>query len=113
MIKRITSITLLVSLIALATSGMMMIFLNSYEFQLRMHPVHKIFGILMTISGILHVYFNFKSIKKYLNSKKVLLFGIILTLVMLLLYFAGFKKPLDTSAIKEIESNMMMLEKGH
>lgn len=65
----------------------------------------------MTISGILHIYFNFKSIKKYLGAKKILVFGIVLTLFMTLLYFAGFKKPLDTNAIKQIESNMMMLEK--
>ena len=113
MIRKIASTTLLVSLIALASSGIMMIVLNSYEFQLRMHPVHKIFGILMTISGILHIFYNFKSIKRYLDSKKVLLFGIIMMLVMLLLYFAGFKKPLDKNVIKEMENSMMMLEKGH
>jgi hypothetical protein len=113
MVRKIASVTLLVSLIALVSSGMMMIFIGSFEFNLRMHPVHKIFGILMTVSGILHVYFNFKSIKKYLGAKKILVFGIVLTLFMTLLYFAGLKKPLDQNVIQEIESNMMMLEKGH
>lgn len=88
-----------------------MIVLGSYEFNLRMHPVHKIFGITMTISGILHVYYNFKSIKKYLGSRKVLLFGIGMVAFMLLLYFAGYKKPLDEKIIYEIENSASKLHK--
>ena len=113
MTRKIVSTTLLVSLMALASSGIMMLVLNSYEFQLRMHPVHKIFGILMTISGILHIYYNFKSIKKYLDSRKVLLFGIVMMVVMILLYIAGFNKPLDQNIIKEIEISTMKLENGN
>ena len=88
-----------------------MIVLGSYEFNLRMHPVHKIFGITMTISGILHVYYNFKSIKKYLGSRKVLLFGIGMVAFMLLLYFAGYKKTLDEKIIYEIENSASKLHK--
>jgi len=109
--RKIVSTTLLVSLLALASSGIMMIVLGSYEFNLRMHPVHKIFGITMTISGILHVYYNFKSIKKYLGSRKVLLFGIGMVAFMLLLYFAGYKKPLDEKIIDEIENSASKLHK--
>ena len=112
MTRKIVSTTLLVSLIALASSGIMMLVLNSYEFQLRMHPVHKIFGIVMTISGCLHIIYNFKSIKKYLDSKKILLVGIGIMLFMLLLYIAGYYKPLDKNVIEEIEINISKLETG-
>ena len=111
MTRKIVSTTLLVSLIALASSGIMMIVLGSYEFNLRMHPVHKIFGITMTISGILHIYYNFKSIKKYLGSQKVLLFAVGMILFMLLLYFAGYKKPLDETIINEIEMSSSKIQK--
>lgn len=113
MFRKTVSITLLVSLMALATSGIMMIVLNSLEFQLQMHPVHKIFGILMTISGCFHVYFNFKPIKKYLSINKILIVGVGMVLIMSLLYFVGFNKPLDTKKIQEIEMLMSQLEKGN
>ena len=110
MFRKVVSITLLVSLMALSSSGIMMIVLNSLEFQLQMHPVHKIFGILMTISGCFHVYFNFKPIKKYLSLRKVLLFGVGMVLMMSMLYLVGMNKPLDQKKIQEIELLMSQLE---
>ena len=52
-----------------------MIALNSFAFQLHMHPVHKLFGVLLTISGAIHLYFNFGAIKTYLGTKKVAIFS--------------------------------------
>lgn len=63
MFRQFISLTLLVSLVALSSSGIMMILLGSFEFQLQMHPVHKIFGILLTLSGAFHVYYNFAAIE--------------------------------------------------
>tara|TARA_R110001583_G_scaffold14689_2_gene61352 strand:+ start:512 stop:850 length:339 start_codon:yes stop_codon:yes gene_type:complete len=110
MFRKTISITLLVSLMALASSGIMMILLNSLEFQLQMHPVHKIFGVLMTISGAFHIYFNFKPIKKYLSMRKVLVVGIGMLLMMSLLYVVGFNKTMDKDKIQEIELLMSQLE---
>ena len=110
MFRKAVSITLLVSLMALASSGIMMIVLNSLEFQLQMHPVHKIFGILMTISGGFHIYFNFKPLKNYLSARKILVVGIGMVLMMSLLYVVGFNKPLDKEKIQEIELLMSQLE---
>lgn len=111
MIRKIASTTLLVSFVALASSGMMMMVIDTFEFQLRMHPVHKLFGIAMVVSGLVHVYLNFKSIKKYLSSRKVLIYGVVLVVFMFLLYFAGFKKPIDQSVIKDVEVGVSMLQK--
>ncbi|MDV7139018.1 hypothetical protein R3X28_09030 [Maribacter sp. TH_r10] len=110
MFRKTVSITLLVSLMALASSGILMIVLNSLEFQLQMHPVHKIFGVLMTISGAFHIYFNFKPIKKYLSMRKVLVVGIGMLLMMSLLYVVGFNKTMDKDKIQEIELLMSQLE---
>ena len=111
MVRKIVSITLLVSLMALVSSGIMMMFINSFEFQLRMHPVHKLFGIIMTISGMLHVFYNLKSIKKYLDSRTILVFGIVMVFFMFFLYYAGYKKPIDKNVIKEIEMSTSKLKK--
>ena len=106
MLRKIVSTTLLVSLLAIVSSGLLMMFLGSYEFNLRMHPVHKIFGMLLSVSGIIHVYLNFKSIKKYLTSRRILVFGVIMFVIMILLYIVGFQKPIDETFIQEMENTL-------
>lgn len=101
--RKIASTTLLVSFIALASSGLMMMFIGSFEFNLRMHPVHKIFGLVMVVSGIFHVIYNFKSIKKYLTSQRLLIFVLVMMVIMGLLYVAGFKRTIDPAMIEQVE----------
>lgn len=104
------SLTLLVSLVALSSSGVLMIILGSFEFQLQMHPVHKIFGILLTLSGAFHVYYNFGPIKKYLSKKKPMLFALTMTFIMTALYAIGMSKPIDPKKVEQIEKIMMTME---
>ncbi len=110
MFRKMISLTLLVSLVALSTSGISMIVLGSLEFQLQMHPVHKIFGILLTLSGAFHVYYNFGPIKKYLGNKKMMLFALVMTFVMVALYAIGMSKPIDPAKIEQIEKIMQTME---
>jgi uncharacterized membrane protein HdeD (DUF308 family) len=110
MFRKFISLTLLVSLVALSSSGILMIILGSLEFQLQMHPVHKIFGVLLTISGIFHLYYNFSAIKKYLGQKKMILFTLGLTFFMVTLYAIGVSKPIDTKKVKQIEQIMKTME---
>lgn len=95
---------------ALSSSGILMIVLGSFEFQLQMHPVHKIFGILLTLSGAFHVYYNFGPIKKYLGKKKPMLFALVLTFVMVTLYAVGMAKPIDKQKVEQIEKIMQTME---
>lgn len=110
MFRKITSLTLLVSLVALSTSGILMIVLGSFEFQLQMHPVHKIFGVLLTVFGAIHLYLNFGAIKKYLGTKKLILFTVFLTAMMVSLYAVGMAKPLDLEKVQQIENIMKTME---
>ncbi|CAA6803098.1 MAG: Putative membrane protein [uncultured Sulfurovum sp.] len=110
MFRQFISLTLLVSLVALSSSGIMMILLGSFEFQLQMHPVHKIFGILLTLSGAFHVYYNFGAIKKYLSKKKSMLFALIMTFIMIALYAIGMAKPIDLDKVHQIEEIMKTME---
>ncbi len=110
MFRQFISLTLLVSLMALSSSGILMIILGSFEFQLQMHPVHKIFGILLTLSGAFHVYYNFGAIKKYLAKKKMMLFALVLTFIMVTLYAVGMSKPIDSKKVEQIEKIMQTME---
>lgn len=110
MFRKITSLTLLLSLVALSSSGILMIVLGSFEFQLQMHPVHKVFGVLLSISGAIHLYLNFGAIKKYLGTKKLALFAVFLTVMMVGLYAVGMAKPLDPQKVQQIENIMKSME---
>lgn len=111
MFRQFVSLGLLVSLAALSSSGILMIILGSFEFQLQMHPVHKIFGIILMFSGAFHVYYNFGAIKKYLSKRKMMLFAMIMTFIMIALYGVGIAKPLDKQKIQQIEKIMGTLER--
>ena len=110
MFRQFISLTLLVSLAALSSSGILMILLGSFEFQLQMHPVHKIFGVLLTLSGAFHVYYNFAPIKKYLKKKKMMFFAVFMTFLMITLYAVGMAKPLDIDKVNQIEKIMKTME---
>lgn len=106
MLRQYVSITLAVSLVALGSSGMLMIVLNSLAFQFQMHPVHKIFGVVMVVAGCLHVYLNFTPIRTYLKKRKVLVVATALSVLLLLLFAIGFNKSMDTETIEQIEQLM-------
>ena len=110
MFRKIVSLSLLVSLVALSSSGILMILLNDFAFQLQMHPIHKVFGVILTVSGAIHVYYNFSAIKKYLGTQKLAIFTAVLTVVMVLLVVIGMYKPLDMDKVKQIEEIMQTLE---
>ena len=110
MLRQFVSITLVVSFIALGISGLLMIVLNSFSFQLQMHPIHKIFGIIMAITGCVHVYLNFKPIKRYLKNKKVLVFGAIMSALLVLLLVAGLNKSMDPELVEQVQQLISQME---
>ena len=110
MVKQCASITLVISLVALGASGLLMIFLNSFSFQLQMHPVHKIFGIIMVVAGCFHLFLNFKAIKSYLKKRGVLVYGAIMSVLLILLLVAGLNKPIDPEVIDQVQQLMSQME---
>ena len=110
MLRQCVSITLVLSLIALGSSGILMIILNSFSFQLQMHPVHKVFGIIMVLAGFFHVYLNFKPIRNYLNNKKVFVLGVTLSIFLISLFVIGLNKPMDPTSVEKIEQLMLQME---
>ena len=102
--KKYISIITGVSFIALATSGMMMIFIGSFELMLRMHLVHNLFGMLMSIAGIFHIYYNFKPIKYYLKNRWVIVLTAFLLVVLIVLLGVGLNADINLEMINQIEA---------
>ena len=86
MIRKFVAIALAVSFIAMSTSGLMMFFIEKPSFTIQMHPVHKLFGLILIVSVIGHLTFNYRSLMVYLKTKSVALFGSVLVFLLVLLY---------------------------
>lgn len=106
MFRKIVAVSLFVSFIAMATSGLMMFVIEKPSFTIQMHPVHKLFGLIMIISVIAHLSFNMRSMLVYLKSKSVALVGGLMICLLVLLYGvainnevpANIAEPLDALA---------------
>lgn len=86
MFRKIVAVALLVSFLAMSTSGLMMFFIEKPSFTIQMHPVHKLFGLIMILSVVGHLSFNFKSIVGYLKNRWVAVFGCVMVCLLVLLY---------------------------
>lgn len=86
MFRKIVAVALFISFIAMSTSGLMMFFIERPSFTIQMHPVHKLFGLIMILSVIGHLSFNLKTIINYLKNKSVAIFGGVMVCVLVLLY---------------------------
>lgn len=95
MFRKITSIILTVSFIAMASSGLIMLVGKGSALPFQMHPVHNIFAIVMLIAGIIHLILNIKPIINYLKLKSALITGTVLTVITVLLFIAGLSREMD------------------
>ena len=109
MFRQYISITLVLSLIGVGFSGILMLILSSFSFQMQMHPVHKIFGIIMVIAGGFHMVLNLKSLKKYLSNKKVLILGITMFVFLIFLTIVGLNKQMDAEIVDQIQLLMSQM----
>jgi len=86
MVRKFFTVALFISFIAMATSGMMMFFIEKPSFTIQMHPVHKLFGLVMIVSVIGHLSFNYRSLLAYLKTKSIAIFGSVLVFLLVVLY---------------------------
>ncbi|NNC99306.1 MAG: hypothetical protein HKN85_03910 [Gammaproteobacteria bacterium] len=84
--RKFIAVSLLISFVAMSTSGMMMFVIEKPSFTIQMHPVHKLFGVILIASVIGHLSFNFRSLLIYLKSKSVAIFGSVLVFLLVILY---------------------------
>ena len=96
MFRKIIAVALFVSFIAMSTSGLMMFFIEKPSFTIQMHPVHKLFGLIMIFSVIGHLSFNLKSIVNYIKNKSVAIVGGIMVCLLVLLYGVALKNEVPS-----------------
>jgi len=108
MFRKLVTVSLFVSFVAMATSGMMMFVVEKPSFTIQMHPVHKLFGLIMILAVICHLILNYRSLLSYLKTKSVSIFGGVLVMILVLLYGVALSNkvpeeiavPMDALAAK-------------
>ncbi|MEG9861579.1 MAG: DUF4405 domain-containing protein [Parvularculales bacterium] len=86
MFRKIVAVSLFVSFVAMATSGLMMFVIEKPSFTIQMHPVHKLFGLVMVASVIAHLSLNYRHLLNYVRARLVAAFGGVLVTLLVLVY---------------------------
>src|SRR5512134_563895 len=104
MFRRVVALTMLVSFIAMSTSGAMMFVIERPSFTIQMHPVHKVFGLLMVIAAIAHLTLNFRSIKAHLKLRSGVVAASILSALLVLLCGAAMNNAVPPELARQMDS---------
>ena len=86
MIRKIAAVTLAVSFLAMATSGLMMFVIEKPSFTIQMHPVHKLFGLIMVVAAVAHISLNLKPLLRHFKAKSMAAYGSVLVVLLVVLY---------------------------
>jgi hypothetical protein len=81
-LRKIAAITLAVSFLAMATSGLMMFFIEKPSFTIQMHPVHKLFGLLMVVAAVRHISLNYRALLNHIKTKSTAIYGAALVIIL-------------------------------
>lgn len=112
MIRKIAAITLAISFLAMATSGMMMFVIEKPSFTIQMHPVHKLFGLIMIISAVTHISLNYKPLLRHFKSKSMTAYGSLLVVVLVLLYGVALNNSIPEDLAETMDQAAAKAE-GH
>jgi len=96
----------------MATSGLMMFFVERPSFTIQMHPVHKLFGLLM-VAAATHIFMNYRSLLSHLKARAVTLYGAVLVVLLVLLYGAAINNKLPENIAEKMDSAAAEAESRH
>ena len=108
MLRKTTATALTVSFVGIATSGILMLINKRVAAQLGMMSVHEISGIIMLITGLIHLGLN---IKAYLKKAPVFIIGLILAIALGLSCYAGIKKHPERKQLRNNTGLMSSTER--
>jgi len=110
MFRKLVATALFVSFVAMATSGLMMFFIEKPSFTIQMHPVHKLFGLLMVASIIGHLTLNYRALLNHLKTKSVSVFGVALIVLLILLYGVSFNSEVPKELAEPMDALAAQVE---
>ena len=112
MLRRIAAVSLAVSFVAMATSGLMMFVIEKPSFTIQMHPVHKVFGVLMVLAALAHISLNYRSLLNHLKTRSIAVYASVLTVLLVLLYGVAINNQVPQPLAEQMDSAAAEAE-GH
>lgn len=113
MLRKFSAVSLAVSFLAMATSGIMMFIIEKPSFTIQMHPVHKLFGLLMVVAAITHISLNYRSLVNHLKTKSAAVYGGVLVVFLVLLYGVTVNNNLPEDLAERMDSAAAEAESQH
>ncbi len=110
MFRKITAVALFVSFIAMSSSGLLMFVIEKPSFTIQMHPVHKIFGLLMIVAVIAHLSFNYRSLFSYLKQQRVAVAGGVLVAALVALYAVAISNAVPPELARQMDEAAAKVE---
>ena len=78
-----------------------------------MHPVHKLFGLLMVVAAIIHISLNYRSLFNHIKTKSTAIYGGIMVILLVLLYGVAVKNKVPEDLAKRMDSAAVETESRH
>jgi cytochrome b561 len=102
--RKIAAVTLAVSFVAMATSGIMMYIVEKPSFTIQMHPVHKVFGILLIAAAVTHLSLNFRGLVNHLKTRSIAVYGSVLVALLVALYGVAVNKTIPPELAQQMDT---------
>lgn len=112
MFRKFVAVALFVSFIAMATSGLMMFFIEKPSFTIQMHPVHKVFGLIMVMAVIGHLTLNYRALVNHIKTRSVSIFGGVLIAILVLLYGVSISNKVPKELAEPMDALAAEIESG-
>lgn len=110
MLRRIAAVSLAVSFVAMATSGLMMYVVEKPSFTIQMHPVHKVFGLLMVAAAVTHLTLNFRGLVNHLKTRSIAVYGSVLVAALVLLYGVAIQNEIPAELAQQMDAAAAKVE---
>lgn len=104
MLRKIAAVGLFVSFLAMSTSGMMMFVIEKPSFTIQMHPVHKLFGLIMIISVVGHLFFNYKGLLNHMKNRTAAWVGGVLVVLLVALYGVAVNNQVPADLAQQMDA---------
>jgi len=111
-LRALTAMTLLVSFIAMSTSGVLMLIVDQPSFSIRMHPVHKLFGVLLIVAIISHLRLNYRSLVAHARHRSAIWAASVLSVILVLVYAVAILNTQDPAQAAAVDQAAERLEQG-
>lgn len=110
--RPITALALFVAFVAMSVSGMLMLVMDQPSFSIRMHPVHKLFGIVMVVAALSHVGLNARPLMTHARQRPAAIAGALLTAVLAVAAGASMTTQMPREAARELDRAAQRLEQS-